>query len=277
MSKPTRRFESKTVNIDRRTALKSIGLGIGASGFMGLASAGPGNDEAPFEAQRRAVTSATRKYRNMQEALDDGFEIMGPYVPDMGWHLSHFGRIERAAKRGIDIRKPQGLVYNLERKLGSVEYIVPTPTDENGEPIDPKPDIFNDEGEDLKTPEEHGWHPHPAAQHIFADDLEDPADSSDNNADAHSLDDLLTSTNWAEFGGGLGTSPDPSLQPNDDLSADWGLDRENPDETRTIDFLIEHDDWWTLHGWFHFENPEGVFAPFNHNPEWDPLYPPPHH
>jgi len=260
---------SKNHFIDRRTALKTIGIGIGASGLTGLASAVPGNDEAPFKAQRRSATSATKKYRDIQEALDDGFEIMGPYVPDMGWHLTHFGRLKRAAKHGINIRKPQGLTYNQRRELGAVEYIVPLDED--------KPDVFNDESEDLGTNEEQGWHPHPAAQHIFADDLEDPADSSDNSADAHSLGDLLTPTNWAELGGGLGTSPDPSLQPNDDLSADWGLDEVEPDETRTIDFIIEHDGWWTLHGWFHFENPEGVFAPFNHDPDYDPLSAPPHH
>lgn len=257
-------------HVTRRTALKITGAGLaGGVGSIGLAGAKPGKDKASLDAQLNSVTNATKKYQDIEKALTQGFEIMGPYVPDMGWHLVNFDRIERAARRGINIRKPAGLTYNLDRELGSVEYIVPKDDD--------KPDVFNDEGEDLDTTEEHGWHPHPAAQHVFADDLEDPPDSSDNSADAHSLDDLLTPTNWAELGGGLPTSPDPDLEPNDDLSTDWGLDGNNPNETRTVDFIIEHDDWWTLHAWVHFDNPHGVFASFNHNPEWDPLSAPPHH
>lgn len=256
-------------HVNRRTALKLAGVGlIGSIGGVGLAGGNPGNDEAPLEAQLESVTNATKKYRDIETALTQGFRIMGPYVPDMGWHLVNFDRIDRAARRGINIRKPAGLTYNLDRQLGSVEYIVPLDED--------APDVFNDDGEDLVTSEEEGWHPHLAAQHVFADDLEDPPDGGDNSPDAHTLDDLLTPTNWTELGGGLGPM-DPDLEPNDNLSADWGLDGTDPNETKTVDFIIEHDDWWTLHAWVHFDNPHGVFASFNHNPDWDPLPAPPHH
>ncbi|WP_349674922.1 hypothetical protein [Haloarcula sp. JP-L23] len=43
------------------------------------------------------------------------------------------------------------------------------------------------------------------------------------------------------------------------------------------DVVIEHRNWWTLHAWLHFDNPEGLFASFNHDSEWDSLSAPPHH
>lgn len=232
--------------------------------LVGRVGAGPGRDEAPFEAQRRSVTNATKKYGELGKALQTGFEIMGPYVPDMGWHVVDFDRIEKAAHRGINVRKPQALTYNLEWELGSVEYIVPL----DEEP----PDVFNDEGENLGASEEHGWHPHHGAQHVFAN-----GNGEQDDRDGLSLGELQTPSNWTELSDENPAFPDrqPGLEPGDELTADF--DQDGDAETRTVDFIIEHDDWWTLHAWFHFENPEGIFASFNHHPDWDPLQAPPHH
>jgi len=253
-------------SLDRRTALKVIGGGLVGSGSFGRVSAGPGHDEAPVDAQKRSVTNATAKYRNLSKALEDGFEIMGPYVPDMGFHLVNFSRIDKAVHRGINIRKPQGLTYNLGRTLGSVEYI--TTLDDDA------PNVFNDEGEGLDTSESEGWHPHHGAQHVFAN-----GNGVQDDRSTVSVDELLTNDNWAELSDESPLFPNemPDLEPGDELTVNWGHQPGDDPETRIVDFIIEHRDWWTLHGWFHFENPEGDFAPFNHNPNWDPLPAPPHH
>lgn len=247
----------------RRTVLRVAGAGlIGAVIGLGTVSA----SEEPFDVQQQSVTNATEKYQDISEALDDGFEIMGPYVPDMGFHLVNFNRINQAARGRINIRQPQGLTYNLERTLGSVEYIVPLDNNE--------PDVFTDEGENLETSESEGWHPHHGAQHVFANGNGRQDDRSTLDAD-----ELLTNDNWAELSDEHPAFPDeePGLEPGDELTVNWGHQPSDDPETRVVDFLIDHHDWWTLHAWFHHDNPEGVFAPFNHNPDWDPLPAPPHH
>lgn len=253
--------------LSRRTVTKLVGGGLVGSGVIGRVSAGGENERAPFAAQQRSVTNATAKYSDLGKAVADGFEIMGPYVPDMGIHLINFSRIEKAVHRGINIRKPQGLTYNLARQLGTAEYIVPLDGD--------TPDVFNDEDEDLKTHEDHGWHPHFSAQHVFANGNESVDDRS-----ALGVDELLTNDNWVELSDENSLFPPevPGLEAGDELTVNWGHQPGDEPETRIVDFVIgPHRDWWTLHGWFHFDNPEGVFAPFNHNPDWDPLPAPPHH
>lgn len=248
----------------RRTVLKLTGTSL----LGGIATLGSvGAREAPFSAQRRAVTNVTKKYQSVHKALRDGFEIMGPYVPDMGFHLVNFDRIEDASRRGINIRKPQGLIYNLGRNLGSVEYIIPFGGD--------APDVYNDEGEGLATTESEGWIPHHSAQHVFAN-----GNGTQDDQSTLSAAELLTNDNWAELSDENPAFPDevPGLKAGDSLTVNWGHQPGDNPEKRIVDFVIgPHRDWWTLHAWFHFDNPEGVFAPFNHNEEWDPLQAPPHH
>lgn len=249
----------------RRTALKLAGAGFVGAGVLGHASAAEGGGP-PFEAQRESATNATADYADIGEALADGYEILGPYVPDMGWHVVDFSRIEKADERGVNIRQPQALTYNPQWKLGSLEYIVPYT--EDGDP----PDVFNDEGEELDPSESEGWHAHHGAQHIFANGNDQQDDRSD-----IPLDEIQNPANWVEFSDENPGLPDenPGLQAGDCVTADF--DHDGTEETRVVDFIVEHDGWWTLHAWFHFENPEGVFAPFNHSEEWDPLEAPPHH
>lgn len=247
----------------RRTVLELTGAAI-AGGVCAVGTVGA--SEAPFGAQRRAVTNVTKKYQSVHRAVRDGFEIMGPYVPDMGFHLVNFDRIERASRREINIQRPQGLTYNLGRDLGSVEYIIPLDGD--------APDVYNDEGEGLATTESEGWHPHHGAQHVFAN-----RNGIQDDRSTLSVDELLTNDNWAELSDENPAFPDeqPHLKAGDELTVNWGHQPGDDPETRVVDFIIEHQDWWTLHAWFHFDNPEGVFASFNHNDEWDPLQAPPHH
>ncbi|WP_396613011.1 hypothetical protein ACH9L7_07035 [Haloferax sp. S1W] len=248
----------------RRTVLKLTGAGL----LGGLTSVGAVTaSEEPYDVQVRSVTNATAKYRDIGKALANGYEIMGPYVPDMGFHLVNFKRIKQAERGGTNIRHPQGLTYNLERTLGSVEYIVPLDDD--------KPDVFNDEGEGLDTSESDGWHPHHSAQHVFAN-----GNGVQDDRSTLSVDELLTNDNWAELSDESPLFPPevPGLEAGDELTVNWGHQPGDDPETRIVDFVIgPHRDWWTLHAWVHFDNPEGVFAPFNHNEEWDPLPSPPHH
>lgn len=257
-----------TRTLDRRTALKAIGSGL-AVGMVGASSATARSlENAPLDAQLDAVRGVTEGYDNLgglKRAVADGFQIMGPYVPDMGWHLVNFDRIEDAAENGIDILRPQGLTYNLEQQLGSVEYIIPLDDD--------APDVFNDEtAADVKVSEDHGWHPHHGAQHVYATpEVEAPDDPSDNLQHA-SLEDKLNPAHWMELSDEHPVFPaeQPNLSVGDELTIDWLPFGENG-STRTVDGLITHDDWWTLHAWVHFENPHGVFAPVNHSERWDPF------
>jgi|GEM_PF-2779630 len=239
----------------RRTILKLAGAGLLGTTAIDTAAA----DNAPFRTQLRTVANATRRYTDLERALANGFRIMGPYAPDMGYHIVHPGRIERAARAGINIRHPQALTYNLDGTLGSVEYIVPA--------TQAKPDIFNDP-DDLAVAEAHGWHPHPGAQHVFSngdDTVDDPDDLS--------IAELLNPDNWAELMDEAPMFPPevPGLAAGDTLSVNWGHQPGDAPEERLVDFVVEHDDWWTLHAWIHFENPDGLFSPMNHASDWDPL------
>lgn len=147
-----------------------------------------------------------------------------------------------------------------------MEYIVPLCGD--------APDVFNDEGEDLETGESAGWHPHHGAQHGFAN-----GNGTQDDRSTLSVRELLTNDNWVELSDEHPAFPPevPGLAAGDELTVNWGHQPGDDPETRVVDFVIEHRDWWTLHAWLHFDNPEGLFAPFNHHPAWDQLQAPPHH
>lgn len=86
---------------------------------------------APLDDQLEQVRDATAKYENPQAAIDDGFQVMGPYVPGMGWHFLNLDNLGAAIKSDFDIETPQLLTYgdagngfeNLT--LASVEYAIP--------------------------------------------------------------------------------------------------------------------------------------------------------
>lgn len=197
--------------------------------------------ESQLEEYKQRAREATAQYDgDWQAAVEDGFEPGGPYVPGMGWHFSHPGRIEAAIENGFSVDEPPMLTFDKEGNLGSVEYGGPSSQ------LSQSPDLFS-EFDDAD------WSVHGEATHLMAtpdDEVADPAEMS--------LDELLTPDHWMEF-----APPDRSIEPGDTVEKDFTGDGE-PEE-RVVDITFTHDSLVTLHFWVHEENPEGVFAPSNPN------------
>ena len=174
--------------LSRRTLLRNLGGITGASlvGTVPAAASRCDKSEQPFDQQLQKVEEATKRYRDMEKALQDGYQIMGPYVPAMGWHFINPERAKRAAKEGPNLVQPSALTYNLDGELGSVEYLVPE---------DVQPDLFNDEDadRDLKVSEADGWHVHHEAQHVFSNGNEQYDDGEPCRKE------LLNPANWVEL------------------------------------------------------------------------------
>lgn len=203
-----------------------------------------GDETAAFQDQLDRVRSATEQYADPQTAVDDGFQISGPYVPGMGWHFVHPERNQEIAENGIDIERPNLLTY-LETddglELAAVEYGVPAEAD--------VPDLFDDENADA----EEEWHTHEAATHVFA-----LPDGEATPMDEVSREDLVTNDHWSEF-----HPPDEELARGDTVALNWGTTHGKEGDTteRVADLVTHHPDMHTLHVWAHIENPDGVFAP----------------
>lgn len=232
------------INFNRRSMMKLAGAGlVGSAVATGDAGAQGGSQRD----QLNEVTSATEQYSDPQVALDDGFVVLGPYVPDMGWHLLHPGRVLDAVENGFEIDAPQLLTYddaggNL--KLASIEYGIPVGArgyDEENPPV-----LFDD-------PEEH-WHVHGHAEHVFAvpPPPPDPADVG--------LDDQLHTTRWVEIVP-VGAVEDPMFEPGTTIVTDFAAGATL--EPRVVLHSEVHPDLWTLHVWVHEKNPDGVFAETN--------------
>ena len=69
--------------------------------------------------------SATAKYRNIKNALDDQYEDIKLVMPNMGFHFMKKPIVDTV----IDFGKPEVLVYNKDQdgsfKLVAVEYVYP--------------------------------------------------------------------------------------------------------------------------------------------------------
>lgn len=232
-----------TTNATRRGVLATIAAGIGSSiaGCTGTISA---NNE--FQNQLDTVREATEQYADYTQAFHDGFRLLGPFVPGMGWHFAHPQRIQAAAQDGLALEEPQLLTYDAEMNLGSAEWGVPTNA------VSESPDLFADETGAATE----NWHPHTAATHVLA-----VPDGQQTNPENIAPDQLLTNDHWAEF-----RPPDPDLKPGDMISLHWGsheAKEETPKTERTVDIAQSHPDLTTLHAWVHADNPEGVFTPVN--------------
>lgn len=123
-------------------------------------------DKAGLTQQLNAVRQATKKYRDLETARNDGYADISGYVPGMGFHFADDGPF------GTELRNPPVIVYFTNENynpapgdphdpahdddliLGAVEFLVP------GDQTEKKPDIFADEDSprNLKVSEEHGWH-----------------------------------------------------------------------------------------------------------------------
>lgn len=150
------------IQLTRRAVLGAIGGGLIAGTFATTATA----KSDTLAHQLNAVRAATRTYRDVEQALDDGYVIASPYIPGMGFHF-----VKSSLMGSENIEEPTILVYvtngsynpdpfdpfDPERgddlRLGAVEYV--TPGDRSGDP----PNLFADETSTrrLKVSEEDGW------------------------------------------------------------------------------------------------------------------------
>lgn len=228
----------------RRSAVTVLGTGIvGAlAGCAGEARRG----RSEFRNQIETVRDATARYTDYEKALRDGFAVLGPFVPGMGWHFAHPQRLQDAAKNGFSLENPQLLTYDTEMNLGAVEWGAPKGA------VDGTPDLFADDNADV-TEE---WHTHPAATHVFA--VPDDKRTAPKNV---APEQFLTNGNWAEF-----RPPNPDLQSGTTVSLHWGsleAKQTSPKKERTVDIARTHPDLTTLHAWVHADNPDGLLNPTN--------------
>lgn len=259
---------SGRLSFDRRTVLKAAGAGAALGVGVGT-TAGEHSDQ--FETVRTQVVDPY--LTDPQAATDDGFVIGGPYVPSMGWHFLNQENVNQAAVSGIDVTRPQVLVYVDERftpestnqltfdsetglRLGAVEYALPRGA--RGHTEENPPDVFDDEHGDLETSEENGWHVHPKAEHAF---LTPDGEATDRSEEPKSYwTERLDTTNWLEIVPG-GTPGNTQLSAGDQLKGHFG--RASPFENRTVVSSSVHPDLLTLHVWLGIDNPDGVFAGHN--------------
>lgn len=242
------------------TQTTGTGTGTGTDTTTGReTTAAPAADTATvsqLQQQLDSVRDATSKYADPKTAMADGYRLLGPYVPGMGWHLLHPERLERATTEGFDIETPPLLTY-LETEngltLGAAEFAAPA------DAAPANPDLFADEDTTaMARATETGtetWHTHTTATHVFAMPDDRQTASQDVTFDA-----LTTNDNWSEF-----RPPDESLSAGDTISLNWGsVEGKTGDRTeRVVDRVTTHPDLRTLHVWVHTENPAGVFTSIN--------------
>lgn len=247
----------------RRGILKAAGAGITVSSLAFGATAA--HDESLDEQLERA-RGATEQYADPEAALADGFQLMGPFVPGMGWHFINEANVQAAVEDGFDIERPQLLTYgdtgagadgDGELVLGSVEYAIPVGP--RGFDEENPPDVFADDDAEASAE----WHVHPGAEHVFTLPVDPeagpPDDFPESPADV-SLADLLRTTNWVEIATG-GNPESPKFDHGEVILTDFNAQK--PLNARAVVGASVHPDLWTLHAWLHHENPEGVFAEYN--------------
>jgi hypothetical protein len=222
--------------VTRREALRAIGIG-GAASLAGCTQAArslTGGSE--LERQLETVRSATAQYDGSPElAMEDGYALLGPIVPGMGWHFLNEAYVGHAVENGFTLERPQLITYDEHFDLGAVEW---------GAPAGAVP-----EQPDLLATDEAEWTIHQGSTHLFAteDDEVTPPPEADFGT-------LATDDHWMEF-----HPPDEGIEPGDTVTEyDFTKDGE-PDE-RVIDAAISHPDLNTLHVWLFAENPDGRFA-----------------
>lgn len=228
----------------RRSVVAALGTGI--IGVLAGCAGGTGGGRSEFQNQIETVRDATAKYTDYEKALGEGFIVLGPFVPGMGWHFAHPQRLRDAAKNGFSLEKPQLITYDAEMNLGAVEWGAPKGA------VDGTPDLFADE--DADATEE--WHTHEAATHVFA--VPDGKRTAPKNV---APEQFLTNGNWAEF-----RPPASDLKPGETASLHWGsleAKQTDPKEERVVDIAQSHPDLTTLHAWVHVDNPDGVLNPSN--------------
>ncbi len=102
----------ESIAIGRRTALKTVGLGLAGTALLtGPVGAVSARSDA-FTHELAQTRAATRKYRNVATAREDGYGTMvSPYVPNMGFHFVNLALVAADADAAVDLSKPPILVY----------------------------------------------------------------------------------------------------------------------------------------------------------------------
>lgn len=237
--------------VDRRTFLNAVGVGTAAS--MAVTGSSVAQDGDSLDAQLAEVREATSKYSDPLKAIDDGYRVMGPYVPGMGWHFIHQGRVQQAVQNGFTRTKPQLLTYGDTGRgleglmLGAVEYAIPLGardyTEEN------QPSLFDDDEEE--------WHVHPSAEHAFAMRADPESEEFPESMADVPVAKRLRSTHWVEIAPG-GKPGEPMLDSQTMVMSDLRSDRVM--NARAVVESSAHPDLLTLHAWVHHANPYGVFS-----------------
>lgn len=162
-------------NANRRTVLKTLGVGVGSVALSGCTGSLQGGG---LEGELDEVRSATADYTDPETAYDDGYVVAGRDGPvpledvqekghsvcGMGYHFGNRDRIG-----STELTEPAVLVYGVDSDdnfvLGGIEYVVP----KKGEYETESPDLFeNDDGAEewgtLPTPDDkpdmwtlHAW------------------------------------------------------------------------------------------------------------------------
>ena len=170
-SKPTESDRPPTdgrLDINRRRLLKvgvltaSIAATRSATGTVTARS--DDWDDLTLRQQLNVVRKATQPYKRLENMAEAGY-VSSP-IPVACSEGYHFDKIPLWDGQ-IDPEQPESLFYMIGEggtlKLGGAEFILITELDENGDPVDPMPDLFNDECETLESPplrgtaEEDGW------------------------------------------------------------------------------------------------------------------------
>ena len=158
--------------LSRRHLLTVLGGSIAIGSTFVTVSAS--SNESTLAAQLTTVRSATRRYRDVATARDDGYEPVLGFVPGMGFHFVNGSLIAEDAGTEADITKPPILVYfptgryrpepgeplpgddrDVDLRLGAVEYAHGGDAGPPGTPGN----YFADEDASrrLKTTEAEGW------------------------------------------------------------------------------------------------------------------------
>lgn len=160
--------------VGRRPFLKTVGIGLaGTAALTGSAAAATGGS-GELARELEAVRAATQKYRDVAAARADGYVVVSPYTPNMGFHFVNPALVAPDEEAEVDTTKPPILVYfttgayapgpggihesarDGELRLGAVEF---AHVGDDGAPGTPA-NYFSDESasRSLAVSEEDGWH-----------------------------------------------------------------------------------------------------------------------
>ncbi|WP_336364707.1 hypothetical protein [Halalkalicoccus salilacus] len=170
-------------DVGRRPLLKALGAGAALSAVSGVVSASDDGDDdnegaEVFLEDLTTVLSTTHKYRQIDEAIEDGYEEFG-VEPPVGHIYRKSGYFEGAEFTGpTELTEPPALLFyapiegegdcdEFDLVLAGLEYLV------SGDQTNDPPTLFT--GEDtsysLTVTEEEGWHRSPVPEVIDATGL----------------------------------------------------------------------------------------------------------